>query len=313
MSTPGGGDPRRESPEGEPYQRPAPYFGGYQGSSDYQGLGVFSTAGGSGSSGTGGPGGSPKGRTKFLVTVAVLAVLAIGGVTALIVLNTGSDEQNATARQGQRNARQAAPTTTSQPASSEPADTTDSGPTGSTTDAVTPGWQGVLSPDDSVAYDVPSNWSVESPGMRTGLEDDNGKPLVIMHGVAFADPPACADGGGPYAGATGFMTAGEAEPRGASRAAAKLWADAVTESDNDAPQASTTKVADGQISAHTTSMEVRPGDPSVCDAKTIKITTVAFDNSGQTAVFLLFNPQGKADSTKQADVDKIVASLRPAE
>ncbi|MQA10380.1 MAG: hypothetical protein GEU98_17850 [Pseudonocardiaceae bacterium] len=322
MSDPGGHGWQRH---GNEYQRPAPYFGGYQGPSDYQGLGVYSGSsdpaygqppgGPDGAGVPGGPGGGPGGpggksrRLPIVLAVLALVLLAGGGTAAVVLLKSGSDTEG--------NAAPAPGLSPSGSPSSSPAEAS----TGSTpddageikVDAVTPGWQGVHSPKENVAYDVPANWEVEDPGVRTGLEDDNGKPLVIMHGVSTAKPGTCTEqGGGPYLGQVGFVTAGDTEPTKAARAGAKLWADATRGRKAPAPGAKEVSINGGRTTAQTSAIEVKPSKDSGCPATKISITTTAFQAGDKTALFVVFDPRGVPGAIKPGVVEKVIASLRPA-
>lgn len=298
MSTPGGPDWQQH---GRQYQRPAPYFGGYQGSSDYQGLGVY--PGSSNYPDQGGPPGGPnRKRVAIIVAVVALVLLVGGGLTALLLLDSGGTAGKPVAKP--------VPPSSSAPATTSPLPTDVNEVK---VEAITPGWQGVLSPMDGAAYDVPASWEVETPGTRTGLEDKNGEPKTIMHGVATARPGTCAkDGSGPYLTETGFMKAGSIAPSKGSRAAAMMWEEATTGQRGKDPGARQVPINGGKAKAYTSTVEVKPEADSGCPAPKVNVTTAAFEVPGATAVFVVFSPQGVPGALPPADIDKIIASLRPA-
>lgn len=181
----------------------------------------------------------------------------------------------------------------------------------------TKGWQGVLSPLDGVAYDVPKKgWTVESPGVRAGFEDESG-PRTIMRGVSTFHRDAC-DGQG-VRGRAGFMPAGDVDPARGVEVAAPYWAEAAAELPENsgkvqASPATSVRIADGELTAQMSSSVVSTAHlDSDCPAPLLMVTAVAFQPTpgGETAMFILFYDLGVDDQLSDRIANKIIASLRP--
>lgn len=324
MSSPGGG----HQPYGEPtYGQQADPFsgqplppghgsGGYQQAppiEQYQGGGWTGGYEGVGYYAGGQP--SPPPRRSPLVP------LAIGGFLLLVLLGVGVVLVSAGGDDQEREA--SAPATTSvvsspqQNSQSSPAPSTAS-QAGNRVPAVTAGWQGVLSPKENVAYDVPPDWTVEPAGMLTGFEDESG-PRTVMHGVSTFAEDACPGTRGSHRGRVGFMSAKTVEPERAARVAPVLWAEAAAELPENSgkvpiPKASRVPIAGGTLSAYQASAVVDLSPGGECPAPRMKVTAVAFTRPGSqdTALFIVYTDLDVPDRMPADVASKIVASLRPA-
>ncbi len=182
---------------------------------------------------------------------------------------------------------------------------------------MTAGFQGVLSYKENVAYDVPADWKVETPGTLVGYEDNDGKPVAIMHGVSTYEPDACPDVSGSNRGNVGFETAGTVAPADAAPAGAKVFADgaALDDDGSSAPVTTTApvdvKVDHGTIAATMATATVTPPASARCAAPTMLITAVAFRTTKGTALFIMSLDQGTSDALAPTLAQQIIASLRP--
>ncbi|MFG3201422.1 hypothetical protein [Streptomyces sp. NPDC048192] len=192
---PGGAPNPQNNPQQNPYQQP-----GYQQPNPYQqpGYQQYPQAGPYGQQPQWGqpqpaaptpqPPQGGGGRTKLIAIVAAAAVVIAAGVTGYLVLGKkdGTDDR-ADGKGGQHASRSPA----SQPTAGSSA-TDDPRGTGTEKPAV-PGWKVVVNAKWGVAYDVPADWQVESPGLSIGFdfpksEKDTG---IIMSGTAEFQPKWC--------------------------------------------------------------------------------------------------------------------------
>lgn len=319
MSTPGGPywqeqppqyqvDPITGQPspfQGQPQPQQQQQFGGYQGFGMYQ------------------PPEPPKSNSApWIIALVALLVLGGGGVGAYFLLS-GDDKPEQQPIAGPSSSS-AAPTTTKGKPS--PVKTTAKKPTTAKTpteveeikvDAVTPGFQGVLSYKEKVAYDIPTDWKIETPGMVVGFEDNAGKPKAIMHGVSTYRENACTNVRGSYRGHVGLVSVDNLElPLGAKNGV-KVFAEAAAlNKDNSmAPVTYTepvaTKVGQGKIDAMMAKATLTVNQPGECSSPTVEFTSVAFKiGGGKTAIFISYMDQGVPDALPAATLDKVIASLR---
>ncbi|MCN9243610.1 hypothetical protein NGF19_22940 [Streptomyces sp. RY43-2] len=166
---PPGGEqnPQHQNPYQQPgYQQPNPYQQPYP--PQTQGQPQWGAPTGAPQPPSGGGGGN---RTKIIAIVAATAVVVAAGVTGFLLLG-GDEDAKASA--------DASPSATASASSSdEPSRGTESDkPT-------VPGWKVVVVPKRGIAYDVPADWEVSSPGTAVGFTDDKtGKPIAYMSGIA---------------------------------------------------------------------------------------------------------------------------------
>ncbi|MFI2205221.1 hypothetical protein ACH47Z_31470 [Streptomyces sp. NPDC020192] len=204
---PGGAQNPQQNPYQQPgYQQPNPYQQpGYQ---QYPQAGQAGQAGQYGQQPQAGPygqqpqWGQPQpptvpvpqppqgggGRTKLIAIVAAAAVVVAAGVTGYLVLGKDGKKDDTAGKGGGQTSQ-----SPSAPSSPSPSVTDD--PRGTSTDKPTiAGWKVVVNPKWGIAYDVPSDWTVQSPGLEIGFTDNKGdgtKPLVIMSGTAEDQPKWC--------------------------------------------------------------------------------------------------------------------------
>jgi hypothetical protein len=291
---------------GQQVQPGTPQYGGYGG--------YGQPGGGYGQVGPGyqmPPPGPPKpNRTPLIVAAIVFVVAVVGVVTTLFLVNNGNNKHDAS---GPRTSVQ--PTSHSTPTAAS----TSLSPEGDVpTSPVIPGFQGVKSQRDGAAYDVPADWKVETPDTLTGFEDNNGKPVAVIHAVSTYKPDACPNDPGSYRAHVGFASAGQVDPRTAAKGEAKIMADgaAINDDGSRSPvtvsEATATKVDQGTIDAMTATATVTETSQSgQCTAPSQVITTVAFSTGANTALFVYYGDQGVADALPDAVLQQVISSLRP--
>ncbi|MEH0542701.1 hypothetical protein QA802_06305 [Streptomyces sp. B21-105] len=180
---PPGGEPNPQA-QNNPYQQPGYQQPGYQQPNPYQQPGyqqqpnpyaqqpqwgaqpptVVSPPPG----GNGGPGGGGK-RTKLVAIVAASAVVVAAGVTGFLVLGGGDDEKTDVTKSSP------SPTTSTSASDSASAGTDDNPRSNETEKPTVAGWKVVVNPKWGLAYDVPADWEVQSPGLSQGFEWEDKK------------------------------------------------------------------------------------------------------------------------------------------
>jgi len=274
------------------------------GASAYRGLGAYDP--------------EPPRRNRTPVVLAVVAALVLlgGGGAAGYFLTSGSDEPDDRSQQ--------VPPTSTTSSSAVPSSTSSSPPTTSRTkrfakvEPVVPGWQPVLSQKEGAIFDVPDDWTVESPDTLTGFEDGSGRQ-VIMHGVATYREGFCKKAANSYRGGAGFMTAGDADPKKVPQIAAKLWATAAGELPEDSPKVTASApmrvLIQGGQDAWLSTAVVKNPVKSECAPPSLKVTAVAFvpRKGGDTALFVMHTDEGVDDALPPAEAKKIIGSLRADE
>ncbi|MEV5987639.1 hypothetical protein AB0L85_21930 [Streptomyces sp. NPDC052051] len=188
---PPGGEqnPQNDNPYQQPgYQQPNPYQQpGYQQPNPYQQPGqqqwnAPTVPGTSAQPPSGGGGGN---RTKLVAIVAATAVVVAAGVTGFLVLGKDKDGDGKDVK-----------ATSSASHSAKPSPTSTVNPRDPDTDKpVIDGWKTVINPRWGTAFDVPPDWSVQSPDTLIGFEKDGGKasdpPLITMSAPAYYKEKWC--------------------------------------------------------------------------------------------------------------------------
>ncbi|GHE09306.1 hypothetical protein GCM10010339_61180 [Streptomyces alanosinicus] len=130
------------------------------------------------------------GRAKLIAIVAAAAVVVAAGVTGYLVLGKKDDKNDQAGGKGGQHASQS-PTSPPSPSASVTDD-----PRGTQTEKPTiPGWKVVVNPRWGVAYDVPADWEIQSPGLDIGFDlpkKKNGQmDNIIQSGTAKDQPKWC--------------------------------------------------------------------------------------------------------------------------
>jgi hypothetical protein len=181
--------------------------------------------------------------------------------------------------------------------------------------STTPGWQGILSTKDNVAYDLPPDGWDTRPGFISGY--DSGSVKATIHESSTYKMGACPDVDGSDRGKAGFMSAGDNAVDVAARGSVRLWAQAAGTGDDgkvpDVPLPPTTQIPidGGKLQATSSTVTFTPPADEGCRAPSVQVTSAAFKVGTQTVCFLLVLDQQVPDALPAADAQKILASLRP--
>jgi hypothetical protein len=265
----------------------------------------------------GDPGGDPdpkKGKAGLWIGIAALLLVIAVGVTLLIVLTSK-----------EAGVPQAAPQTSAPAPSAPPSSSASRGPSASSSpsdpqpankvQSTTPGWQGILSTKDNVAYDLPPDGWDTRPGFISGY--DSGSVKAYIHESSTYQAGACPAVNGSNRGKAGFMTAGDTAVDVAARGSVRLWAQAAGTGDDgkvpDVPLPGTTQIPidGGKIQATSSAVTFTPPASDTCGAPSVLVTSVAFKVGPQTVCFILALDQQVPDALPAEDAQKILASLRP--
>jgi hypothetical protein len=268
-------------------------------------------------SGFGGPSAPPSSGCAggalaiFLVILAVVVlVVGVGGVLLLSADGRPDDQ----------------PPSTTAPLPTAPRTVPESPlPAVATTSPVLPGRVGVASYKHGLAYDVPRNWQVETPGTIVGFEDAKGRPLVGMSGAAGVERGDCSlvrtgvsGGEAPDLRRTARLSG----LPGAAQSAARRWADAgyTPTIGNTNGQAPTVQVSrprgvrlHGGIRGYYVTAQVTVnGTRGTCDPPRAVVHAVAFPSThGNPVVFIGYASVGAPGAPGDADIRKAISSIRP--
>ena len=252
----------------------------------------------------------PKQRTGIAVSVLLLAVVAVVvGVT--VILTTGGHGDTPTA---------APPPVTPRSAPTVPSDPLPSyaSPKPLAVQPLIAGWQAVATDRDGVAYDVPPDWQVLSPGTIAGYESANGDPEVLMHTVADYRHDFCPAERGSTRAQVGFITPQDPSPPTQARDAVRAWAAAAAEGDDGTRPAVTVStprrvaVDGGKLTATVYTATAPMADPDTCQAPLVKVTVAALSKpDGTPALFVAVTDEQVPDALPDSVLGQVVASLRP--
>ncbi|SEP87998.1 hypothetical protein SAMN04487983_100275 [Streptomyces sp. yr375] len=142
--------------------------------------------------GGGNGGGGGGNRTKLVAIVAASAVVVTAGVTGFLVLSGDDDGPSdvSKASASPKASTSASPSASDSSASGSSSSGTDDNPRGTETQKPTvAGWKVVVNPKWGIAFDVPADWEVQSPGLSQGFEwEDKTKPdgydRILQSGTA---------------------------------------------------------------------------------------------------------------------------------
>ncbi|MFJ4772008.1 hypothetical protein ACIP88_23345 [Streptomyces uncialis] len=202
---PPGGEQNPQQPNPNPYQQP-----GYQQPNPYQQPGYQQQpgpyAGPPGQqppwgaptvpAGPAVPGPPPPGddgrRTKLVALVAAVAVVVAAGVTGFLVLGGDEDGKETARKDGDKKPSERPVSSAPEVAPEESAEENPRG--GDDIKPTVAGWKVVYNPKRGVAFDVPADWEVDSPGMSVGFEERDAKeikPLIVMSAPAYLKSKWC--------------------------------------------------------------------------------------------------------------------------
>lgn len=252
------------------------------------------------------PGG---GRAKVIAITTAAAVVVAAAVTGAVVLGGGSDDG---ADPGPTTSS-ASPTPSANPR------------TGGAQKPTVAGWKVVVNPDAGIAFDVPANWALQSPGWVSYVAEDNDpedKPLVAMKAPALLKQKWCTsdDDKDGHTDFTPLASAGTRKNNGAKSAEEAARADATAWVYGAYAQPDHKKVTTGAATSFTTSSglvgSVATSRSSgvtkrhKCDSDG-KATTFAFKNrDGDFASWSFVGVKGVGEEVPDATVRKILGTVR---
>ncbi|WEO98739.1 hypothetical protein A6P39_034480 [Streptomyces sp. FXJ1.172] len=119
------------------------------------------------------------GRTKLVAIIAASAVVVAAGVTGYLVLGKGGGKDDTAGKGGGQSQSPSAQPSPSPSVTDDPRGTNTEKPT-------IAGWKVVVNAKWGVAYDVPADWEVQSPGVAVGFDFPKSEPDkgITMSGLA---------------------------------------------------------------------------------------------------------------------------------
>jgi hypothetical protein len=259
----------------------------------------------------------PKRRntTTMIAIGAAVAVVVAASVTAGIVMNKddGKDDR-------------ADVKPSAAPSSSAPSSPAANPRAGGDTPPQVPGWKVVVNPKYGVAFDVPPEWKVDSPGTSRGFSDakkNDGMPVVSMSGTATWKEEWCtidSDKNG-YPEKTSLADAGTKGGQGAKNTAEAarneagnwVWAGFAQKEPKGTVKVSKARpytTASG-LTGHVATANangVKKTDRCDTDGKGLAFSFKTA--KGDFASFVLFGPNNVKDEIAPAVYKKILSSVR---
>lgn len=180
------------------------------------------------------------------------------------------------------------------------------------------GWQAVAADRDHVAYDVPPDWRVLTPGTIAGYENPDGRPEVVMHTVSDYRHGFCGHERGSTRAEVGFITPQGSKLEAQAQEAVRTWAAAAAEGE-DGKQPSVTisgprqvPVDGGEITATVFTGTAKPMDTNPCSAPLVKVTiAVLAKPDGTSALFTAVTDEQVPDALPDDVLARIISSVRP--
>lgn len=296
QQSPGDGQQPQQPAQGNPYQQP-----GYQQPNPYAAQPPTVAA----------PAPRPPGggRTKVIAITTAAVVVVAAAVTGAVVLGGGSDDG---ADPGPT-ATSASPTSSTDPRS------------GDAPKPTVAGWQVVVNPDAGIAFDVPANWALQSPGWVSYVAEDDDpedKPLVAMKAPALLKEKWCTsdDDKDGQVDNTPLASVGTRKNNGARSTEEAARSDAAAWVYGAYAQPDHKKVTTGPVTAFTTasglvgsvatSRSAGVTKAHKCDSDG-KATTFAFRNGeGDFASWSFVGARGVGEEVPDATVRKILGTVR---
>jgi hypothetical protein len=179
------------------------------------------------------------------------------------------------------------------------------------------GWTGIGSTKYRMAYDVPPSWQANDPGVIIGFEDRQAKILAAMSGSAEYKKGYCPSSRSSARAAAGFNGYVDGDLALVAKDAARKWAVAAYRPDN-GPDPTVTLTTPRRLRVGglravrvTANAAVRSRDG--CDPPRGLAHAVALSGRGEskTTVFVIWADQSVSDAAADADLRKMIRSLRP--
>ncbi|MBR8643175.1 hypothetical protein KEF29_37215 [Streptomyces tuirus] len=248
-------------------------------------------------------------RSTIVAIIAATAVVAAATATGFFLLGSGEDHRAGTD-----------PVKTSSPQASP-----NNPRAGDAETATVKGWKVVVNPSQGIAFDVPPQWALQSPGWVTYVsenDDPEDTPLIGMRAPAYLKEQWCTsdedkDG---TAEDTPLAVAGSRGNNGARSTEEIAGSDPKTWVYGQFTQPDKTKVRPGTVEPFTTtsgikgslgtawSVGVKKSQKCSTDGKA---WTFAFKNAqGDLASWSFFGAKGVSDEVPEATIRKIASTVR---
>ncbi|WP_116210507.1 hypothetical protein [Streptomyces olivoreticuli] len=302
---PGYGQPGPSQPN--PYQQPAP-------AGPPMGAPAQTAPQWTGPAGPGGPQ-PPKDRsrrTTIIAITAAVAVVAAAVITGVVVMK--DDGKETVAKKDPTSAPSLAPSSPAPSSGSTDAPVDNPRGGGDDVKPVVDGWKVVVSSKRHIAYDVPAEWSVDSPGMSVGFSDDKGKPLITMSSPAYYKQGVC--GKNTQSAAVGTKGAqGAKSEESAAKIEAENWLIAGYDQKQtgklDSTDAKPFKSDHGLTGYSSSATVTGVTKTEKCSSDGKSFTVTYKDTNGDLATWVLYADKGVDGELPDDTVKKIMSSLRP--
>ncbi|GAA0520358.1 hypothetical protein GCM10011581_10610 [Saccharopolyspora subtropica] len=250
----------------------------------------------------------PRRRGPLIAAISLVAVTVIAIVTTIIVLTTGEDQPQA---------QTTPPTTTTARPSTSPRTTTSAAPTAANPDLtpVVPGWQVVRVPRRGAVYDVPMDWTLDTPDNIHGIGPPDDP--VTMTGVAVYQEGFCPGDPRSYRAITGATARkGPDDQTVADQTLQKFIQHAYTRDGRPpmvVPNPPEHVQLNGGLPAVLASAQITLAAPGPCDPTSAYVSVLATNSDGQgSVVFLAAADQNIPDAIPIDAMKRISGSFRPA-
>jgi hypothetical protein len=187
-------------------------------------------------------------------------------------------------------------------------------------DPVVPGWSPVRSVKRAAVYDVPPTWTVSSEGVIIGYETDSGV-RVAASGAADFGRGVCGDRNSSLATA-GIKHDIGSDLVAAAESTAREWAGLAFRDDKDrlprlavgAPEETTTTAGRPAVVVKVTARTAsRAGACKITDGVVYAAAATGFTGElGPTAILVIVADVGRPDAVAEAEIRRILSTLRPA-
>ncbi|WP_424888746.1 hypothetical protein [Streptomyces sp. XH2] len=258
-------------------------------------------------------------RTTIIAITAAVAVVAAAVITGVVVLKDDGKEN--VAHNDPTKAPTAAPSASSaapsQGASEDPADN----PRASVeVKPVIDGWKVVTNSKRHVAYDVPQEWKVASPGTSFGFhdEDDHGFPPngkgINMTGVALLNEDRCEKDATPVAAGTKGAQGAKSEADAAENEALNwlFWGfDQKKTGKFNYSKGKEFKSDHGITGTSSSATVTGVAKKHQCATSAKSVAVTYKDVNGDLATWCLYSATGTEDEVPDDVIKKIMSSLRP--
>lgn len=189
------------------------------------------------------------------------------------------------------------------------------------TEATVDGWQGVQVEERPLAYDVPDDWVVESPGMSRGFEEEDPdapfgySPTVMKSGVAtYGERDADCPGYPPLPGSVGTSAMGEStDTADSATALAQEWAASGYEDDSQIDLGDPVSFSASGLEGHDVTAEIEVASQE-CYPETAMVRVVSVTAPDADDVYnLIIYADTSGAAAPDTDFNQVVSSLRPSE